>query len=176
MLVVFHVIVAKCGHEIGVVCLVCVQIELAASLPTFFHAVGHKVFKQCFLVCTECICKIRVKFQVILIIVDGLILGKLLGKRRVLQPYSPMSAIIGISYSFSTSIHISNYRIIHINVVDNIACPHYVIKSASAVTCCILNLIFGQICTTVNVVCIWHNKEIPIRITINPRQNVIFSN
>ena len=25
-------------------------------------------------------------------------------------------------------------------------------------------------------VCIWHNKEIPIRITINPRQNVIFSN
>lgn len=85
MLVVFHVIVAKCGHEIGVVCLVCVQIELAASLPTFFHAVGHKVFKQCFLVCTECICKIRVKFQVILIIVDGLILGKLLGKRRVLE-------------------------------------------------------------------------------------------
>ena len=83
MLVVFHVIVAKCGHEIGVVCLVCVQIELAASLPTFFHAVGHKVFKQCFLVCTECICKIRVKLQVILIIVDGLILGKLLGKRRV---------------------------------------------------------------------------------------------
>ena len=83
MLVVFHVIVAKCGHEIGVVCLVCVQIELAASLPTFFHAVGHKVFKQCFLVCTECICKIRVKLQVILIIVDGLILGKLLGKPQI---------------------------------------------------------------------------------------------
>ena len=94
MLVVFHVIVAKCGHEIGVVCLVCVQIELAASLPTFFHAVGHKVFKQCFLVCTECICKIRVKFQVILIIVDGLILGKLLGKHTY-QWFLVINGIVG---------------------------------------------------------------------------------
>ena len=134
------------------------------------------MLKKCFLICPKYLCKVRVQFQIILVIVNCLVLCQLLYKRRVLQPYSPMSAIIGISYSFSTSIHISNYRIIHINVVDNIACPHYVIKSASAVTCCILNLIFGQICTTVNVVCICHNKEIPIRITINPRQNVIFSN
>ena len=176
MFVVFHITIAKRCYKIRVICLIGSQVELIISLPPLFHAICNKMLKKCFLICPKYLCKVRVQFQIILVIVNCLVLCQLLYKRRVLQPYSPMSAIIGISYSFSTSIHISNYRIIHINVVDNIACPHYVIKSASAVTCCILNLIFGQICTTVNVVCIWHNKEIPIRITINPRQNVIFSN
>ena len=43
MFVILHIIVAEHGHKLGVVCLVGIQVKLAASAAAFLHAAGHKV-------------------------------------------------------------------------------------------------------------------------------------
>ena len=70
------------------------------------------------------------------------VLGKLLGKRRVLQLYSPMSTIVNVSYSFCAPIHIGNNSIIHIDVVDYITFPSHIAKTSQSVAHCILDFIF----------------------------------
>ena len=43
MFVILHIIVAEHGHKLGVVCLVGIQVKLAASAAAFLHTAGHKV-------------------------------------------------------------------------------------------------------------------------------------
>lgn len=88
MVVIFYIIIAKCSYKVRIVCFICIQIKIAASLSAFFHAAGDKVFKKCFLVCADYIRKVGVEMQIILIVVDSIILRKLLSKRRVLQSHT----------------------------------------------------------------------------------------
>lgn len=88
MVVIFYIIIAKCSYKVRIICFICIQIKISASLSAFFHAAGDKVFKKCFLVCADYIRKVGVEMQIILIVVDSIILRKLLSKRRVLQSHT----------------------------------------------------------------------------------------
>lgn len=75
MLIIFYIIIAKECYQIWIICFVCVQIELGTPLSAFLHSTGHKVFEQSFLICPKLCRQIRIAVKVILIIVNGLILG-----------------------------------------------------------------------------------------------------
>lgn len=142
MFVIFYIVTAKCCYKVRIVCLISIQIKAIACLSAFFHAASDKMLKECLLVGTKNIRKIRIELQIVLVIIDCLILYQLMSKWGILQSNSAVNEIIiDIPHSLYASIHVRHDCIVHLNVVYYITNPSNVIKATPRIAHCILNFI-----------------------------------